>query len=74
MTIIKKENLKKIKIDNQWFLKFDKYLIKIPNLDLENLNQNLEIKDDEIIDVYYANNINNPKFWKTCSWKDFYKK
>ncbi|MCL8209574.1 hypothetical protein [Spiroplasma attinicola] len=74
MTIIKKENLEKIKIDNQWFLKFDKYLIKIPNLDLENLNQNLEIKDDETIDVYYANNINNSKFWKRCLWKDFYKK
>lgn len=73
MTIIKNEDLKKIKINNQWFLQFDKYLINIPNFNIENLNQNLEIKDDQIIDRYYTNNIHNIKFWKTCFWKNFYK-
>ncbi|WP_249728693.1 hypothetical protein [Spiroplasma attinicola] len=75
MTMIKNEDLEKIKTDNnQWFLKFDKYLIRIPNLNIENLKQNLEIKDDQIIDVYYANNIHNAKFWKRCLWQNFYKK
>ncbi len=74
MTTIKNEDLVKIKINNKWFLKFNKYLINIPNLDIENLKQNLVIKDDQIIDVYYANNIDNAKFWKTCLWKNFYKK
>lgn len=74
MTTIKNEDLKKIKIKNKWFLEFDKYLVSIPNLDIKNLNQDLKLKDDQIIDVYYANNIHSAKFSKTCFWKNFYKK
>lgn len=73
MTIINHENLIKIKINNKWFLKFGKYLITIPNLDIENLKQKLKIKTNQIVNVYYANNINNAQFLKTCFWKNFYK-